>query len=158
MKLIDLLITSRRIRTISKDEIPILLGKLETLKARLWVRLTELEEPEPIVVFAKADERCAPTSQNNVLAFRHDDIPGPQGRILRAKEVIRMTGLSRTTLWLMERAGTFPKHRQIGSRSVGWLDTQVHEWIRERGGMSRQRLTLYCSQRRLAFVFAVSAV
>ncbi len=53
MKLIDLLTTGKEIRTIPKAEIPALLGEIETLKARLWVRLIEPEEMDSVVVFAK---------------------------------------------------------------------------------------------------------
>ncbi len=42
-----------------------LLGELEALKARLWVRLTEFQELEPVVVLAKtAKHRRFPVSGN----------------------------------------------------------------------------------------------
>ncbi len=129
---IELLTTGRQIRTIPKDEIPGLLGELEVLKARLWVRLTEVEESKPIVVLPKTSKQRNLIGSNNGRTIQHEDVPGPEGRILRIEEVMRMTGLARSTLYLMERGGTFPRHRQIGIRSVGWLDIEVHEWIRGR--------------------------
>jgi prophage regulatory protein len=129
MRLIDLLSTGKQTRTIPKSEIPGLLGEVETLKAKLWLRLTEWEEVEPVLVFAKsAKERMQFVDKPNK-PIQSDQIPGLESRILRTKEVIRKIGLSRPTIWRMERDGKFPKHRNIGPRSTGWLDTEINEWI-----------------------------
>ncbi len=55
-------------------------------------------------------------------------------RILRAPEVVRLIGVSRTTLWRMERAGKFPKRISIsgGGTAVGWREDQIREWIDSR--------------------------
>ena len=53
MKLIDLLTTGKQIKIIPKTEIPALLGEIETLKARLWVRLIEPEEMDSVILFGK---------------------------------------------------------------------------------------------------------
>lgn len=53
-------------------------------------------------------------------------------RIIRAKEVQDMTGLSRTTLWRMENKGTFPRRVSLGVGSVGWRLSEVKRWISER--------------------------
>jgi len=50
-------------------------------------------------------------------------------RILRCKEVTARTQLGRTTLWRKERAGEFPRRRMIGGGIVGWLESEVEEWI-----------------------------
>jgi prophage regulatory protein len=59
---------------------------------------------------------------------------GPCGRILRIKDVILMTGLSKSTIWKMHQEGRFPKRSNISPRSVGWLYTEIHGWINERFG------------------------
>lgn len=59
-------------------------------------------------------------------------------RLLRTNEVIRQTGLSRSTLWRLEREGKFPKRRQIGPASVGWLEHEVNEWIKSRKAVGVQ--------------------
>ena len=57
--------------------------------------------------------------------------------ILRMKQVIKATGLSRTTLWRLERRGDFPKRLRLGPNSTGWLETEVQRWIESRPrGMS----------------------
>jgi prophage regulatory protein len=46
--------------------------------------------------------------------------------------VCERTGLSRSTLWRLERRGAFPPHRQISTNAVGWLEEEVNAWIRSR--------------------------
>lgn len=53
-------------------------------------------------------------------------------RIIREPEVLKMVGFSRSTLWRREKAGDFPKRRLISTRSVGWLESEVREWIKSR--------------------------
>jgi prophage regulatory protein len=50
-------------------------------------------------------------------------------RYLRSKEVMRITGLSRTTIWRKERAGTFPARRRISQNAVGWLESEIMAWV-----------------------------
>lgn len=64
--------------------------------------------------------------------------------ILRAKDVVQLTGLSRVSIWRYERAGQFPPRIQLGPNSVGWIEEEVLDWIetRPRGlvGHTRQQL------------------
>lgn len=53
-------------------------------------------------------------------------------RIIRMKEVAARTGLNRTTIWRLERAGNFPRRRQLGGGSVGWVESEIDEWIASR--------------------------
>ena len=53
-------------------------------------------------------------------------------RMLRLKEVVRVKGLARMTIWRLERKGEFPLRRQLGPRSVAWLQGDVEEWIASR--------------------------
>ena len=49
--------------------------------------------------------------------------------ILRTADVIRRTGLSRTTLWRLERQGDFPERVRLGLNSVGWREEEIARWI-----------------------------
>lgn len=51
---------------------------------------------------------------------------------MRVAEVMKITGLGRTTLWQLERAGTFPKRVKLIGRAVGWHASDVAKWIAER--------------------------
>ena len=59
-------------------------------------------------------------------------------RFLRIDEVIDKVGLSRPTIWRLERAGEFPKRRQLGKKSVAWLEQEVEEWLASRAVVERQ--------------------
>jgi prophage regulatory protein len=50
-------------------------------------------------------------------------------RIMRLKEVIEKTGLAKTTVYSLISQGKFPKQIELGVRSVGWVDTEVDEWL-----------------------------
>ena len=50
-------------------------------------------------------------------------------RVMRLNEVKRITGLSRTTIWELERAGRFPKHVQLTAKAIGWLESQIDGWM-----------------------------
>jgi prophage regulatory protein len=53
-------------------------------------------------------------------------------RIIREDECRQITGLSRTTRWEMERAGTFPHRRRLSPNTVGWLWSDVKRWVLNR--------------------------
>jgi prophage regulatory protein len=50
-------------------------------------------------------------------------------KFLRFSAVRERTGLSRSTIWRLERQGVFPKHRRISANAVGWLEQEVNEWV-----------------------------
>ncbi|MGH8434219.1 MAG: helix-turn-helix transcriptional regulator [Pseudomonas sp.] len=50
-------------------------------------------------------------------------------RIIRLKEVIDSTGLAGSTIYKYIAEGTFPKPIPLGGRCVGWLESEVHDWI-----------------------------
>ena len=50
-------------------------------------------------------------------------------RFLRFHAVRDRTGLSRSTIWRLERRGLFPKHRRISANAVGWLEGEVNDWV-----------------------------
>ena len=50
-------------------------------------------------------------------------------RIIRLKEVIDCTGLGRSTIYKYITEGTFPKSVLLGDRRVGWVESEVHDWI-----------------------------
>ena len=59
-------------------------------------------------------------------------------KILRLNEVKTRTGLGRSTIYLRIAQGSFPKSIALGERAVGWLESDLDEWINERIRQSRQ--------------------
>lgn len=53
-------------------------------------------------------------------------------RFLRDREVRKLTGLSRTTRWRLEAKGQFPKRRKLSENTVGWLASEVADWLESR--------------------------
>jgi len=47
----------------------------------------------------------------------------------REPQVRHATQLSRSTRWRLERLGKFPARRQLSANSVGWLRSEVEEWL-----------------------------
>lgn len=53
-------------------------------------------------------------------------------RILRLAEVMRITRLSKATVYRQIHTGSFPRPVKLGPRAVGWLAGEVFEWLAER--------------------------
>ncbi|MEZ2895444.1 helix-turn-helix transcriptional regulator [Providencia rettgeri] len=56
-------------------------------------------------------------------------------KILRIKEVIARTGLSRATIYRQIKSGHFPQQFSLtgtGGKAVGWLEESICAWIMER--------------------------
>jgi prophage regulatory protein len=52
-------------------------------------------------------------------------------RLLRLPAVLEATGLSRSTLYRLAKAGDFPKSIKLrGCRAPFWPQSAVHSWIR----------------------------
>ncbi len=45
---------------------------------------------------------------------------------------VKTGGLSRTTIWRLERDGQFPKRRLITGKIVAWDEAEIDDWINSR--------------------------
>jgi prophage regulatory protein len=45
---------------------------------------------------------------------------------------VKTGGLSRTTIWRLERDGLFPKRRLLTGKIVAWDEAEIDEWIKSR--------------------------
>jgi prophage regulatory protein len=57
--------------------------------------------------------------------------------ILRLPAVKARTGLSRSTIYLRVADGTFPHPVSLGARAVGWVESEIEEWISRKIRQSR---------------------
>lgn len=55
-----------------------------------------------------------------------------QHNILRLPTVKDRTGLSRSTIYLRIASGEFPKPIPLGGRAVGWLESEVNDWLEQK--------------------------
>ncbi|ALY86943.1 AlpA family transcriptional regulator [Pseudomonas aeruginosa] len=53
-------------------------------------------------------------------------------KVIRLQQVMEMTGLGRSTVYKYVSENWFPKPISLGGRSVGWLESEVKEWILDR--------------------------
>ena len=58
-------------------------------------------------------------------------------KILRLPDVKKKIGRSRSGIYLMISQGIFPKPIALGPRSVGWLESDIDDWINERINATR---------------------
>lgn len=51
---------------------------------------------------------------------------------LRRREVERLTGLSRTTIYDMMSKGQFPRPVKLTGKAVAWRESVIEEWLASR--------------------------
>lgn len=52
--------------------------------------------------------------------------------MLRLDEVIKKTGLSRSSIYKYISAGQFPKPVHLGERTVAWVEGEIEDWLMEK--------------------------
>lgn len=52
--------------------------------------------------------------------------------IVRKPELRKITGLSDTTIWRLEKTKKFPQRRRLSASAYGWLLSEVLAWVRSR--------------------------
>ncbi|WP_236674080.1 AlpA family phage regulatory protein [Paraburkholderia hospita] len=55
-----------------------------------------------------------------------------KSRILRMSEVTVRSGYSRASIYGLMRAGHFPASFKLGARAIGFLESEIDEWIESR--------------------------
>lgn len=59
--------------------------------------------------------------------------------LLRRKQVESCTGLSRSTIYARIAARAFPSPIDLGGgRAVGWLESEINQWVQSRINESRK--------------------
>lgn len=53
-------------------------------------------------------------------------------QFIRTRQVLRMIGVGRTTLWRMVQEGSFPRPVRVTQRNAGYLLEAVEHWMRTR--------------------------
>ncbi len=53
----------------------------------------------------------------------------PPRRLIRLPNVMARTGLSKTTIWRLARAGIFPKSVNLTNGTVAWVEEEIADWI-----------------------------
>ena len=53
-------------------------------------------------------------------------------RLIKIKEVIKMTSLSRATIYKYMADDSFPKPVSLGVKSVAWVEDEVENWVMDK--------------------------
>jgi len=53
-------------------------------------------------------------------------------RMLRIKDVIKITAMSNSTIYGLIKSNDFPRPKRIGKRAVGWLENDIQLWLETR--------------------------
>jgi len=53
-------------------------------------------------------------------------------KVIRLAQVMVSTGLGRSTIYKYIAKGEFPTSFKISERCVGWLESEVQQWIQSR--------------------------
>jgi prophage regulatory protein len=64
--------------------------------------------------------------------------PQQEDSILRPARVAQRLGVARGTIYRWINEGHFPRPIKLGGGSVGWLASEVNQWITEQAAASRQ--------------------
>jgi prophage regulatory protein len=62
-----------------------------------------------------------------MLETGNDNIRGTRV-FLRLKEVVRVTGLSQSSVYAKAAKGSFPKQVRLSPNVVGWIEAEILEW------------------------------
>lgn len=60
---------------------------------------------------------------------QHEPHPSGYDRFMRLPEVLRLTSLSRSTLYEKIKRGLFPKQVALGENIVAWYESDVLAWL-----------------------------
>lgn len=63
-----------------------------------------------------------------------------QKRLLKLKELLVITGLSRASIYRLEHLGKFPKRVRLSERAVAWHEEDVQQWIDSRERVTQEPL------------------
>ena len=59
-------------------------------------------------------------------------------KLLRLRDVIKMTSLTRTTIYNYMTEGKFPKNIHLGPKISVWIEREIQEWINSQILLNRQ--------------------
>jgi len=54
------------------------------------------------------------------------------GKFIRIPEVMKKTGLAKSTIWLWVKEKKLPQPKKLSERVTVWLESEIDEWILER--------------------------
>jgi prophage regulatory protein len=53
-------------------------------------------------------------------------------RFIRLKEVMALTGLSRSSIYAFINDGKFPAQVRLAERTVAWVESEICDWMKQK--------------------------
>ena len=53
-------------------------------------------------------------------------------KILKLPDVMQRCALSRSSIYAFMAENRFPKPCSLGERAVGWIESEIHDWISQK--------------------------
>jgi len=53
-------------------------------------------------------------------------------RVIRVKELLKVLGIHRQTLYLWMKSGNFPRPIKLAPKCIGWRESTVEKWLQDR--------------------------
>ena len=72
---------------------------------------------------------------DDLVGHRQNNKEAYQMKFIRRKEVERLTGLSRSSIYAMVANGSFPRQVKISLRAVAWREADIFEWMNNKSDL-----------------------
>lgn len=80
--------------------------------------MVESKHGEVKVIYSHASK-----GKNKVVELPED------GKLMRIEQVVKLTGLSKATVYRYVKEGTFPKIRKLGLKTTVFVRAEVEAWL-----------------------------
>jgi prophage regulatory protein len=103
---------------------------------RLSIGIPPCDELSPLRDWPeRVDRKGVPVALCPEVSRSNEPLTGRNLRVLRLPQVQDCTGLRRSQIYALERAGKFPQRVLISERASGWLEHEVHRYIAQRASL-----------------------
>lgn len=58
-------------------------------------------------------------------------------QVLRMRDLVKVTHLSRSTIYALIKRGEFPKQIKLSTRASGWQSSDIERWIESKAEAGR---------------------
>ena len=103
---------------------------LTALTARLGYRAGTLQNSFSLICASR--HYCRLIGYSGSVRSTMDDQQGQEVAILRRPQVEKRTGLTKSGIYFLIREGDFPRPVRLGKRAVGWIESEITTWLREK--------------------------
>lgn len=73
--------------------------------------------------------RRKPTTLNETIRKGANNVTDNTPRLINIKEVMNRTSLKTTAIYSLMKKGEFPRSIKITADRIGWLESDINEWI-----------------------------